>query len=45
MNVRINAQSLKDRELAESTMNRVETVRREIHDIAAAIREIVEKKL
>lgn len=45
MNVRINAQSLKDRELAESTMDRVETVRREIHDIAAAIREIVEKKL
>ena len=45
MNVRINAQSLEDRALAESAMDRVETVRREIHDMAGAIREIVEKNL
>ncbi len=45
MNVRINAAYLKDRELAESTMSRVETVRREITQTADAFRRGVETKL
>ena len=45
MNVRINAAYLKDRELAENTMSRVETVRREILATADALRQGVETKL
>ena len=45
MNVRINAAYLKDRELAESTMSRVETVREQILETADAFRRGVETKL
>lgn len=45
MNVRINAASLKDRELAETTMQRVEAVRAEIKEIADGFRVFVDSSL
>lgn len=45
MNVRVNAGSLKDRELAETAMERVEAVRAEIREIADGIRGFVENAL
>jgi formiminotetrahydrofolate cyclodeaminase len=45
MNVRINAAELKDRELAESTMSRVEAVRTDVLETAAAFRQFVETRI
>ncbi len=45
MNVRINAAELKDRGLAETTMSRVEAVRAEVLETAAAFRRFVETRI
>ncbi len=45
MNVRINVAELKDRGLAETTMSRVEAVRAEVLETAAAFRRFVETRI